>query len=263
MIAVADNGLNNGRGDVLGICLRTDGVDVRRVSGTGVQTFTVANDLTVGDDVKILEESVYASPLLLGEFERTTIVFDSPRFTVVPEEVALDGELLESVASLMWPDAAPDSINVSPAAFGAAVISVAGHQLTGFVGRTFTKASLVHRIAALCRVFATLSKPVNNIRLYANLPSAGRLDIVAMTGERLLMANTFECAGNEDAVYFIMAAVKDCGFDPLDDEMLLTGDADVCAAVREALRKYVNSVMPLLLPDKMKEGPLELQIIEI
>lgn len=247
----------------LGICLRKGGVDVRRIIGDDAEAFAVETDLTVGDDVKVLEESVYANPLLLGEYDRTMIVADGPRFTIVPEDVARDSETLAAVAAMMWPDAGMDSLNVSPAAYGASVVSVIGQQLVGFIGRTFSKASVVHRIAALCRVFASLSKPINDIRLYAHFPSEYRLDIVALTGDGLLMANTFDCAAPEDAVYFIMAAVKDCGFDPLDDELLLSGDEAACRNVTDTLRKYVNSVMPLLLPEKMKGGPLELQIIGI
>lgn len=254
---------NSMSASALGIRLRTDGVDVVRVAAGETETFAVETDLTVGEDVKVLEESVYATPSLLGEYAQTVIVADSPRFTIVPDEVVQDAEALAAIASMMWPDADAETLNVSPAAYGASVVSVIGQPLAGFVGRTFSKARIVHRLAALCNVFASLSKPVNNIRLYARFSSSEHLDIVAMGGEMLLMANTFDCASPEDAVYFIMAAVKDCGFDPLEDELLLSGDESACRAVTDTLRKYVNSVMPLVLPEKMKDGPLELQIIGI
>lgn len=247
--------------NTLAISLRKGGVDVKRRTGGETELFSVDVDAAIQDGEKIVEEAVYATPSLLGDYAQTAIVVDAPRFTLVPEDVAADPEALDAIRRLMWPDAAKEAVTVSDAAYGVAVVASVDAALSGFVGRTFGRSTIVHRMAALCRFFASLSRPVNNIKIYANFASPKRLDIIAMTAETLLMANSFDCNAPEDAVYYIMAAVKDCGFDQLDDELLLSGDVESCRKITDTLRRYVNSVMPLLLPENIKNCPLELQNI--
>lgn len=243
----------------LAISLRRGGIDVRRCCGTEAELFAVEVDASIPEGEKVIEEAVYTTPSLLGDYAQTVIVVDTPCFTLVPQEVADDREALEAIRGLMWPDAQADAVTVSPAADGMAVVASVDPALTGFVSRTFGRATVVHRVAALCRFFASLSRPVNNIKLYANFASPTRLDIVALKADTILMANSFEYTETDDAVYYIMAAVKDCGFDQLDDELLLSGDAECCRKITDTLRKYINSVMPLLLPENIKNCPLELQ----
>ncbi len=248
---------------VLGVLLRNGGVDVRSVDGEEAAVFSVEAEQSVTTGVKILEEAVYATPSLLGDYGKTIIIIDSPRFTLVPSRLASDDEMLESVVGHMWPGVSLDEVLVNDGYGDACLISVPDAAVTGFAGRTFQRPQIVNRLSALCQFFATQSKPVNNMRLYAHFSNRSCLDIIVMTGDGLLMANSFECGDFNDAVYFIMAAVKDCGFDQLDDELLLSGDVTACDEVTDMLRKYVNSVMPLMLPPKAKDCPLELQITEI
>ena len=245
--------------DTLAISLRKGGVDVKRRTGGETEVFAVDVDASIHDGEKVIEEAVYAAPSLLGDYAQTVVVVDTPRFTLVPEDVAADAEALAAICGLMWPGEAQEAATVSAAAGGVAVVAAVDPALSGFVSRTFGRATIVHRMAALCRFFASLSRPVNNVRLYANFASPARLDIIAMTADTLLMANSFDCNDADDAVYYIMAAVKDCGFDQLDDELLLSGDGDSCLKITGPLRRYVNSVMPLLLPENVKNCPLELQ----
>lgn len=252
----ADTGRNT-----LAISLRKGGVDVKRRTGGETEMFTVEVDAAIQDGEKIIEEAVYATPSLLGDYAQTAVVVDTPRFTLVPEGIAADPETLEAIRALMWPDAAEDAVTVSDAAYNVAVVASVDTALSGFVSRTFGRATIVHRMAALCRFFASLSRPVNNIKIYANFASPARLDLIALTADTILMANSFDCNEPEDAVYYIMAAVKDCGFDQLDDELLLSGDVESCRKITDTLRRYVNSVMPLLLPENIKNRPLELQNI--
>lgn len=248
-------------GKTLAVNLRRGAIDVKRSTGEGSELFTVEVDASIPEGEKVIEEAVYVTPSLLGDYAQTMIVVDTPHFTLVPQEIAADPETLEAIRALMWPESAEDALTVSQASGEVSVVASVDPALRRFVNRTFGRATIVHRMAALCSFFASLSRPVNNVKLYANFASPTKLDIIVLSADTVLMANSFECGDIDDAVYYIMAAVKDCGFDQLDDELLLSGESESCRRITDTLRKYINSVMPLLLPDNVKNCPLELQRI--
>lgn len=233
-----------------------------RASAHGKIDFgSIKVDPSMNTSAKIIEEAVYATPSLLDEFSRTDIVVDADRFAVVPKCLADDKAALQAFASSMWPGADDYRIVVDEAGPGAAVVSMVDAALSGFTTRTFCNVSLHYRLAVLTRFVRSLSRPINRVKIYACFSAGDRLDIVACTSDELLMANTFACSSPLDSVYYILAAAKDCGFDPLDDELLLSGDNDRRNEATDTLRRYLNSVMPLLLPDN-PSSPLELKVID-
>ncbi|MDE6369600.1 MAG: DUF3822 family protein [Muribaculaceae bacterium] len=208
----------------------------------------VAVDSSVGSTpAKVLEEAVYTSPALLSEYSMVDVVAEGDRFVIVPAELAADDMAVGELARHLWPDASDDDLTVDVCG-NAAFVSLLDKSLVGFVGRTFVRSAIHHRLAMLTSFFMSLSAPVNRVKLYAHFAGSSRIDIVALTSDGLLMANSFDCEATTDAVYYIMACVKDCGFDELEDEMIVCGDQPSCAATTEVLRQYINSVMPLLLP---------------
>ena len=245
----------------IAIFVRPGGIDTLTADGVAMTDASIKVDPSVVAISKILEEAVYLTPELLGDFTSTEIIADSRRFIIVPDSVADDSESLAAMAAMLWPDVAPEELTVDHTDRGCAIVSIIDPALTGFARRTFQNVVVHHRLAALVNFFAGLSRPVNKVKLYARL-AADRVDIVALTADGLLMANSFDCHDDADAFYFIMACVKDCGFDALDDELLLTGDAEMCERLTPTLRKYVNSVMPLLLPTDVGRRRLELNILQ-
>lgn len=252
---------NNNKSKKLGIYIRRGGIDLLTATPDGVKHESVAVDAAIANQSKIIEEAVYLSPVLLGDYASTEVIADGTRFMLVPKCAADDSETLAGMAAMMWNDISADDLTVDRPGLGCAVVSAIDASLTGFVRRTFSNPVVHHRLAALISFFSRQSRPVNRVKIFAHFPCENRLDIVAIGTEGLLMANTFECQEATDALYFIMAAVKDTGFDALDDELLLSGDNSVCEELTPTLRKYVNSVMPLLLPSAVSDSPLELQII--
>lgn len=245
----------------LGIYIVRQGVEILTVSDGGQSRKSIAVELKDLSQAKIAEEAVYTDPKLLADYAMTAVVADSNRFMVVPLAVADDPDALSGICSILWPDVTAGDLTVNNAGADCAVVSVLDASLTGFVHRTFSNPSVIHRMAALIYFFSRLSRPVNKVKIYAHFADDNRLDILAFSHDGLLMANTFECQEMLDAVYFIMAAVKDTGFDALDDELLLSGDSRRMEQTIATLRKYVNSVMPLLMPKEITDSPLELQIV--
>lgn len=242
----------------LAIYVRPGGIDALVIGDDERRLSTIEVDAAITSPAKVLEEAVYVTPWLLGDFAKIDVVASSRHFTMIPDQIAADEGAMSAVAETLWPDAGCESISVDSCGRGATLLSVFDRSLSGFVSRTFTGASLHHRLASLVNFFSSLSRPVNRVKLYACFSGENMLDIVAVTADGLLMANTFECQDAADAVYYIMASVKDCGLDALDDEIVVCGDATRSAETTETLRRYLNSVMPLLLPAEDSELPVEL-----
>lgn len=243
----------------LAVYVRERGVDILTVKPDGAEISTLEVDRTITSPTKIIEEAVYSAPALLGAYSRVDVVGGFDRFVIAPDQTDPD-----TVAAKLWTDEERNAavLTVDPCFGGAKFISLADRSLEGFVGRTFGRAELHNRLALLVNFFAGLSRPVNRVKMYAHLTGESGLDIIALTADGLLMANSFRCQDANDVVYFIMASVEDCGFDALDDELILCGDRDRCTAVTDTLRQYLNSVMPLLLPDGDASSPLELLIFK-
>lgn len=230
------------------ILIRPNGIDTLIGNNEGWRAGAVAVDSSVGSTpAKVLEEAVYTSPALLSEYSMVDVVAEGDRFVIVPAELAADSVAVGEVARMMWSEVSDDDLTVDVCG-KAAFVSILDRSLVGFVGRTFVNGAIHNRLAMLTSFFMSLSAPVNRVKLYAHFAGPSRVDVVALTSEGLLMANSFDCEATTDAVYYIMACVKDCGFDELEDEMIVCGDQPSCAAATEVLRQYINSVMPLLLP---------------
>ena len=76
----------------------------------------------------------------------------------------------------------------------------------------------------------------------------GKVDVIAVNGDGLRFANTFDYRNPMDAVYYIMASRQMLGMDNASDEMFLSGSPSARESVAETLRKYISYVMPVIFP---------------
>lgn len=226
---------------------------------TGERSYeTLRPDAPADSQLKMLEEAVYLKPGLLTDFASVEIMLRSPRLTVVPDAAAdTDTGALEAVAGQIWGDDFDSQlITADKAAMGCSIISLPDSGEAGFVRRTFGDARIVQPLAVITRWCATLSRPVNRVKIYAFVSdSARQLDIVAMTADKLLIANSFELAEDDDALYYILASVKASHFDVLDDELFVSAPESMQTTLTDSLRRYVNSVMPLIYPKEIDCDP--------
>lgn len=202
----------------------------------------ISVDPAIVDDSKILEEIVYSRPGLLNETGCIDIIVNSKRFAVIPAEIADNADLLHATANAIWPDIGLETLIVNPTAAGVAVIHIPADDIAGYTERTFANSSVTHRIAALIDTCSRQSRPVKDVKMYINFLPDGKIDIASFGADLLLMANTFDCHGNDDELYFIMAAAKDCRLDQVDDEIVVFGDTDAHQDTIERLKLYFNSV---------------------
>lgn len=200
--------------------------------------------------LKDVEETVYDNPLLLSDFRRTYIILDTGNALAIPSETPLQAH------RMLFEAAHPDfkgEVTTSAATGGAAGAQLlwgADGALTGFLRRTFHGASIDCHLSPLCRYFSVKPGRGNARRMVCNFRREA-VDVVALEGNRLLLANTFSYPARMDAVYYILNCAETLGFDRNTDELLLSGNQEVREEIVPELRKFCARVMPVIFPPQM------------
>lgn len=209
----------------------------------------IALDPTAISPLKALENAIYENQILLSDFARVDCVVDTDTFIVVPAEVS-SVEIQEKIMVTSFPDFEGEMmVNVLPAQ-EAAIIMGLEQEIVGFIRRTFNNPRIHHHLSPLCRYFSYKSKQGNTKKMYAYLRS-GKVDLMAFSNNRLLMANTFLYRDPVDAVYYILSSRKMLGLDASSDELYLVGSPSEREAIAPILRDYIAFVMPVIFPSAM------------
>ena len=233
-----------------------------RVSGEGAHAVVYSPDadgslinapLSYGasasdDAAKALQEAVYDNPLLLSDFKDVTVVIEPRVVTPMPEVLSAETrrEALGFLTDLTACDVLEDRTGLNGSVFVGAV----GHDVLTFLRRTFPTATLTTHLGALSRYFASRLGQGNQPRMLAAFrPDA--VDLIAVRGHRLLMANTFRFTDTADAVYYILASRRELGLDTEGCDLTLTGYRPHRDAVMPELRRFIERVLPLIFPPEL------------
>lgn len=200
---------------------------------------------------RAVEELVYDNPLLLCDFGRMDVLFDTARFLVVPQDRA-DDDRAEEMLETMYPDFAFEPVT-SDVPGGAVIAAAVEADVERFAGRTFAEARRMHRLVPLVRYFGSRPRTSSGGRMYIHL-TPGRVDVIAFKDGKLMTANTFSAPEETDALYFILASASNLGFDDGEDRMMLSGDPALREALLPQLRKYYPHAMPAIFPASMLCG---------
>lgn len=198
--------------------------------------------------LKAIEDVVYDNPLLLSDFKSVGCVVDCGLRAPVPAEA---GEVCAArVLAEMWSDELPDDAEVELYDTGcsdARIALVIDPELRAFLTRTFFNIRFVERKAALCRYFASHPEGISPRRVYG-IFSRDVVTVIAMDGDRLLMANDFRYRTAYDAAYYLLASMRSLGLDADSTDVVLHGHPDGGERVEPVLRRFVNRVRAIPFP---------------
>lgn len=198
--------------------------------------------------VKLLEDTIYDNPLLLQDFDRVDVILRSHSFFITPS--AVDDDTLTAVARHQFGSSGKEFIINPLPNQNATFVTAADAKLIGFLRRSFFNMRLMNWHYPLCQFFGEKNRSGNSKTMWANIFHQ-RIDIVALNGGSLRMANTFDCLNENDALYYIMASMKNLDFDPKTDSVTLTGDTEIRKKLASLLREYVANVLPAILPSSV------------
>ena len=214
-------------------------------------TPTVKGSLVTGQvpltdtSLQALEDAIYDTPELLGEYKRVRVVIHSRHFVLLPLDVEDDvcGMLLRQA----FPADDGDAAVCQTAENGVKIAYLMPRGLMAFLGRTFNYPMICHHLVPLCGYFKEQVHGASVARMFLHL-SGETMDIAIYRDGAMLCANTYPYTNAQDAAYFALGAWRANGLDQLADELLLAGDGDLRAAVTPVLREFVKHVMPAVYP---------------
>lgn len=205
-------------------------------------------DTNAPSRLQAIETVIYDNPILLSDFRQTICVLETSEFTVVPAECREDSE-----RELLFKAAFPNSELTMEAddtgTRNAVILMGVEPDLRGFLNRTFHRIKIFSHLGVLCRYFTKASQG-NKIKMVANIRPRS-IDVIALDGHRLLMANTFAAPTPDDATYYLLACRERLGLDPQTDELILAGDQTIRESIIPMLRTYISRVMPVIFPPQM------------
>ncbi|MDE7125860.1 MAG: DUF3822 family protein [Muribaculaceae bacterium] len=210
-------------------------------------------DSSASDYLAAVEEAVYRNPLLVnGCFDRVCCLSTAPRYAVMP--AALDDSATRAVAQAMFGDkVGGDSFEIITETTSdpcQTLVFAESKPLVSFWRRTFTNPGIHHRMFPLLEYFRGRNRLGNNGKMYAHFTGSS-VDIIVFGRDTATFVNSFRYREPVDALYYIMAARKQCGLSAHDGELLLAGDAATRKAIMPMLRQYVAAVMPAIFPSAL------------
>lgn len=196
-----------------------------------------------------MENTVYDNPLLLADFSKVTMLYDTLRVLPVPDA---GDEVARAIFRNVYPaQDMPGSeviVNRIPEMNMAICSEIPGDTLN-FLRRTFPCIRIEHPLAPLCRYFRAKHPVRRHGKTLANLRGK-RLDIIILGDNAPLMVASHRIEEPMDAVYYILASRENLRL-PDTDEIMISGDRTTRAAITPVLRRYVRYVMPAIFPSVM------------
>lgn len=197
--------------------------------------------------LKAIEDAIYSTPEILGDYGHIDLVARTTAYTVVPR--SLDEATAIQCGSYMKLDHGDeDSVLNTDITDCASIVWAIPANVRNFLARTFRNAPVQSHIAPLMRYLNRQACLGNSAKLFAHF-AEGQVDILAFApGGSLALAATHPVDTDTDALYFIMACARQAGMDLMTDEILLCGEPQRRSTLMPLLSRYAARVMPLIFP---------------
>ena len=189
--------------------------------------------------LKALEDVIYDNPLLLDDFKKVECLTDYCYRMPLPAESTNDD--CRTALATTNPEIDTESeIEIhSTGCSNAIVASVQDADIKSFLLRTFYNIRFTDRMSMLCRYFRKAGGGNGTSRIYA-LTRDRRMKLIAIDGDRLLLANDFDYQKPIDAAYYIMASMESLGLDMNSTGMHIEGSDR--QEIAEILNPYIRSI---------------------
>ncbi|MCM1092493.1 MAG: DUF3822 family protein [Lachnospiraceae bacterium] len=204
---------------------------------------------TALSQIAALEETVYDNPVLLGDFNKITVIIATTEYAITPEWASTDEILAGMVADklLVNDDNETELLNIPMHDTGISVMLKPETRLTAFLRRTFNNPEILHHVVPLIRYFSKSDRLGTAGKIFVNLRNDS-LDIISFSNNSPHLINTFRFRDKMDAVYYILACREQLKENGSDHEILISGNSDIREEITPILRRYVGYVMPVIFP---------------
>ncbi len=197
--------------------------------------------------LKDVQDAIYDNPLLLSEFKAIDCVVATSRALMLPRAIADDEQLAKAAIETVW-DHPADHLHVAECGVENAVAVMAlDRETESFLTRTFYDVRLSHPLGLLTKMVSLQSaeSPV----MLASCRRGG-VDVVACSGKRLLLANSFSSEVTVDTLYYIAACLNQLGrSEKCNVALRICGSAELLAEARRLLPHHDPA--PFVLPSEL------------
>ena len=211
-------------------------------------------DVAQPDNDRVLIAVLVAAaerPDLTTMFDPTVVLIDTRARARAPTDGAAD-DLRDMMADRLIDADLTTSPHVVTATqldqTGMCMLTAIDERLRSYVSRTFTNSVIMPACAPLIKYFVTRSQRANAAHCYVNI-RPGDIDVIIVSRNRLMLANTFDCESDNDIIYYVTAACRDAGLRPDTGDMLyLCGDRAIRSRVTPVMRQYIPNILPVIFP---------------
>lgn len=218
--------------------------------------------------IAALGDVVYDNTLLLSDFSVTDVLIDTPRFIIVPTEIATEAEE-NQILSTLWPGEKLTAISHPIVGTTDTLLTGVDSKIVSFVRRTFPTATVRHRLTPLLSYLITSDHEVGVTTMYVNVRDQ-RIDVIYFSERGLQAVNTYQTPTLDDMLYYIMTVAKGCDMNISKDEIVICGDATLADHLQSLVKKYVRTVLTMDAPYEVASlgttaltAPLELTLLPL
>lgn len=255
------------------LTLRIDDTSLRahigRVKGSvaPIDPFYKEITLSAAEDkwLEKLEEAIYDTPELLGDFASVAIIVDTADFTLIPLEAESQAQLLFDMAVV----GSEMMDRVMCPIYPSNTLLVMGlrHEFARFLRRTFPDAKIYHPLQLLGEYFgARFTAGGNGKRLYATLHKENAY-LAVFDRKNLRGSVRREVKDPMDAVYYIISMLNSLQMNLMEDEVFVAGETSSRNSVMKILRDYIVHVMPVIVTESLEtlpqDAPFDMKIIRL
>ena len=235
--------LNNSEEYTLSIRLSTDGFSFsiyNPLLGNDFyfRVYPVNTQRSMAANVKAF---LTATEELKHSFKQINILIQSERYSPVPLELFED-EQMEALFYQNLPKQQNEVILCNILGKTNTVILFSLDKLTHlYLTEQFPNARFFSAVSPQLESLSLKSNHGNNLKLFANLHER-YIEVFAFEKGRLLLTNTYQTSGNNDANYYLLNLWQQLRFDQERDELHLIGQLETRKEITNVLQKYIRHV---------------------
>lgn len=257
--------VNNSEKYILSIRLRSDGLSFSGYCPSVNESFFYRNaefDRTK-PYISSLEEFFFAHEFLTYSYKQTYLVYVSPQYTVVPEDVFVEKQQTDLLSFAF--SSSPCKCLHNPLTREAAkVVFDIEDDVYGFCSRSLINPTFVHHITPQLILWKQQSQGLVSRQMYMVIHRK-MIDIACLVQGKLLFVNSFGYDKPDDILYYTLYVWKQVGLDQEKDQLHIYGSVSICNTLRTTLQNYIQHIgqaeMPLevyLLGAEVVQAPLDL-----
>ncbi|MDD2962061.1 MAG: DUF3822 family protein [Muribaculaceae bacterium] len=196
-----------------------------------------------------IENAFYDNPILVNNYARVSVVFNTSNFVVVPHDV-VKNNIGEDCFRQLFPTFEGELLVSLGISAGADIVFGLQEGIKAFIERTYDKVSISHSLTVLTDYFYRRNRLGNVSKMNVTI-IANKLYICVFNRNGLVFSNLFDFRQIEDAAFFILNIWKEKGLDALNDELHISGETTYRQALIDILRQYLAFVMPAVFPSSL------------